>query len=201
MMLSGEPALMAGVTGPSALAAQLRESEQREEPATGEMLEFAAGVTAAVCRSFLDAGANVIFLREEPALIGESQQWAALLAPIVNVIRFYEALPVLVFRGQPHEDAIAALNAGCEGVVCPGVMDLGSGRISTPESAWPAVCLPTACFLPTHDEDGLGECLRSLDQDTGLCLLTSDGDVPARADVKHLASLLGKLRSLSRRAA
>lgn len=199
MMLPGEPALMAGVSGPCALADLLVGSAPAAESSRHEVVEFAAELTAAVCTSFLASGANVIFIRECDASIQDYKQWAELLSPIVNAIRFYEAAPVLLFGGPPPEAEIAALEAGCEGMICPRAIDLASGRILSPATALASAYLPDTCFLPGQKEDGvLGKSLAGLARDTNLCVLTTQRDVPAEVDVKSLASLFGGLRGVSR---
>ncbi|MBZ5654943.1 MAG: hypothetical protein LAO56_06645 [Acidobacteriia bacterium] len=199
VMLPGEPALMAGVSGPCALADLLVGSARTAESSRPEEVEFAAELTASVCTSFLESDANVIFIREDGASIQNCKQWAELLSPIVNAIRFYEALPVLLFDGFPPEAALTALEAGCEGVICPSAIDLASGRILSASAALPSAYLPETCLLPGQDEDGaLGRLLQALARDTNLCLLTSQRDVPKDVDVKSLASLFSGLRSVSR---
>jgi hypothetical protein len=195
-MLPGEPALMAGVTAPCALADLLAGGAG---PARYEVVEFAAEVTASVCKSFLESGANVIFLRDDNGSIQDHKQWVELLSPIVNVIRFYEALPVLLLGHAPPEAAIAALEAGCEGVICPGTINLASGRILSMSTASRSAYLPDACFLRGQNEGSVpGKSLQDLARDTDLCVLTSRRDVPAEVDVKSLAGLFGCLRSVSR---
>jgi hypothetical protein len=199
MMLPGEPALMAGVSGPCALADLLVGNARDAESSRHEVVEFAAELTAAVCTSFLESGANVIFIREDDASIQDYRQWAELLSPIVNAIRFYEALPVLLFGDAPPEAAFAVLEAGCEGVICPRAIDLASGGSLSADTALPAAYLPDACFLPGQEEgSALGTSLQVLARDTNLCVLTSQRDVPTEVDVKYLASLFGCLRSVSR---
>ncbi len=199
MMLPGEPALMAGVSGPYALAGLLVGNREDAESLRHDAVEFVAELTAAVCTSFLESGGNVIFIREDNASIQDYKQWAELLSPIVNAIRFYEALPVLLLGNSPPEAAIAALEAGCEGVICPRAIDLASGRNLSTGTALPAAYLPDACFLPAQKEgSALGKSLQVLARDTSLSVLTSQGDVPAEVDVKHLASLFGNLSGVSR---
>lgn len=163
MMLPGEPALVAVVTGPHALAAQLTGDVQDAESNSCEMVEFAAEITAVMCRTFLDAGASVIFLRESAPAVEDYQHWAELLSPVVSVIRFYEALPVLLPCGGISEDALAALDIACEGLVCPGMIDLTSENNSAQVMASRA----------------------------GSSVLTTQDDIPADADVKQLAPWLG----------
>jgi hypothetical protein len=199
MMLPGEPALMAGVSGPCALAGRLVGDARDADASLHEVVEFAAKSTASVCTSFLESGANVIFIREDNASIQDYRHWAELLSPIVNVIRFYEALPVLLMGDAPPEAAIAALEAGCEGVICPRPIDLASGRILSMSPAWRSAYLPDACFLPGQNEGSAPDkSLQDLARDINLCVLTSQRDVPAGVDVKFLAGLFGYLRKVSR---
>lgn len=199
LMLPGEPALMAAVSGPGALTDLLVGSTHAAESSPRDVVEFAAELTAAVCTSFLESGANVIFIREYNASIRECNQWAELLSPIVNAIRFYEAAPVLLFDGLRPEAGIGAFEAGCGGLICPRAIDLASGRIPSRAAALASAYLPDACFLPGPDEDRVwGKSLVGLARDTNLCVLTSQRDIPTDVDVKLLASLFGVLRSVSR---
>jgi hypothetical protein len=201
MMLQGAPALMVGVTAPLALSAQLRQGGCVSGLETTEVDDFAAGVTAKVSTNFLEAGASVVFLDEDCALVEDVPRWAAMLAPIVNIIRFYEALPVLLFRGTPSPDLIAALDASCEGAISPGVVDLVSGAASRSSGGGWVVSLPAACFLPQATGGSVGNALSSLAQDPELDMVTSDGDILAGSDIKQLTSALRTLRSLPKRAA
>jgi hypothetical protein len=199
MMLPGEPALMAGVSGPNALADLLVECAQDVESSRQEVVQFAWELTGAICTSFLESGATVIFIREDGAAIQDYGRWAELLTPIVNAIRFYEALPVLLLDGPPPESAMAALEAGCEGVICPRAIDLASGRALPTATAFASAYLPETCWLPNQKENGaLGTSLQVLARDANLCVLTSHRDAPRDVDVKWLASLFGGLRSVSR---
>lgn len=198
-MLPGEPALMAGVSGPCALTELLVGSARTAESARHEVVEFAAELTAAVCTSFLEAGANVIFIREDGASIQDYGRWAELLSPIVNAIRFYEALPVLLFDGPPPESAMAALEGGCEHAICPRAIDLSARRTRTTAASSASAYLPDKCFFLGQKEDGaLGKSLQVLARDANLCVLTSRRGVPKGVDVNWLASLFGGLRSVSR---
>ena len=94
--------LVAGVTGPLTLAAQLAqintsESARKQSP-PDSALSLAADVTPVVARALVEAGANVILIREEllPSSADARADWASRLAPTINIIRFYEALPVLL---------------------------------------------------------------------------------------------------------
>lgn len=99
----GEPALVAGVTGPMTLAGQLGGAafaEALEKDGGAEWIECAGRLSLAVVRQFLKAGANVVlFLEQAPALIPGSkafEAWASVIAPIANTARFHQALPVIL---------------------------------------------------------------------------------------------------------
>ena len=66
-------------------------------------MDLAGEVTAAVARAFVEAGADVILIHEQvlPSLTAETaSEWATRLATTINIIRFYEALPVLLLTCQ-----------------------------------------------------------------------------------------------------
>ena len=101
-LLRDEPLLMAGVSGPFTLATRLtgidpgamRQGHEPPELA----LETAATAITKIASAFVNAGANLIFIREEnlpPLTSNKCQNWVSLLAPLFNVVRFYEAMPVL----------------------------------------------------------------------------------------------------------
>jgi len=56
---------MVAINGPLALAAQLAEDDMRTDPTQGTALEgFAAEVTLSVSKAFVEAGADVVVMRE-----------------------------------------------------------------------------------------------------------------------------------------
>ena len=85
--LSGDPVLTVNLPGPVQLAGD----------AYGHLsmnvLETSGQVLVAVCKAFGEAGAQLFVLNEAP-VPGESE-WLAVLGPIVNVIRFYQGLPIV----------------------------------------------------------------------------------------------------------
>src|SRR5581483_5604522 len=108
--------LTAGVTGPLTLASKIIQRGHTPAEIPAEVLEYAASLTMAVASAFTEAGANVIFIREElsapssldkgemaasPVRSGQGcsqemfENWMSLLSPTFNVVRFYQALPVL----------------------------------------------------------------------------------------------------------
>ena len=101
-LLRGEPILMAGVTGPFTLAARLAQlsgdRDVRYEDVPEAAFEIAASMTMQVSSALVEAGANLIFVHEEslPHFSPEGcEAWVSGLGPAFNIIRFYQALPVL----------------------------------------------------------------------------------------------------------
>ena len=198
VMLPGEPALAVSVSGPRALAAQLT-GEAPGESVFEEATEFAAEVALALCKSFLDAGASVIFLREDAGAIRDPQCWADLLNPIVNVIRFYEALPVLLPASASAGDVPIAASEACEGLICPRTIDLSAAALSPQSAALNSAYLPIQELLSSEaSEAALITFLQTLPPDLGYGLLTTQNDIAAETDIKRLASLFKSLQGGSR---
>ncbi len=202
VMLPGEPALAVSVSGPRALAGQLM--GEAGESVFEDATEFAAEIVVALCKSFLDAGASVIFLREEVGAIQDRQRWADLLNPIVNVIRFYEALPVLLPANPSGGPVAIAASAACERLICPelicpGTVDLPAAALSPQITASYSAYLPIQELLSSEANDAaLITLLQTLPPDLGLSLLTTQNDIAADTDIKRLASLFKSLQGGSR---
>ncbi len=101
-MLRDDSILMAGVTGPFTLAARISQPESagagRARDLPESAVELAASVVTRISGALVEAGASLVMILEEvlPALSQERcVAWASALEPAFNVIRFYEALPVL----------------------------------------------------------------------------------------------------------
>jgi hypothetical protein len=201
LMLKDEPALMARVTGPLSLAAQLSSASGPSEGSLPprDLVEFASEVTAVVAKSFAEAGADVILIMEDsaPELSSEAVGWyASLLTPINNMLRFYEALPALV-TGKILETGLALLleRLGDNLHLCPllttkAIVDC---LIAHSKQKCIGVALPAEVFC--------GE-LQPFERISGgilseprLGLVTSTTDTPATADVKGLTRGLNALRN------
>jgi hypothetical protein len=199
VMLPGEPALAVSVSGPRAVVAQLTGKAPGGESVSEEAMEFAAEAAVALCKSFLDAGANVIFLREEVGAIQDWQRWADSLNPIVNVIRFYEALPVLLPANPSGGPVPIAASEACEGLICPGMIDLSAAALSPQIAASYSAYLPIQELLsPGANDAPLIRFLQTPPPDLGLSLLTTQNDTAADTDIKRLASLFKSLQGGSR---
>lgn len=194
VMLNDEPALMVRVTGPLQLARELSFGRGADS-LNQDLVGFTAEVTASVARSFAEAGADVILLAEDfgVELPFQNREWySGLLAPIVNVIRFYEALPVLLL-GSVSEERLALLaNSDLDCVLCPTLASEVQAHafMRSPERGLTACALPVGALC--GDRADLERLLTAMSETSGLKpgLLTSAEDVAAKADIKQLAERL-----------
>ena len=202
VMLKDEPALMIRVSGPFTLAAQLlgtgaQEVNQPSPPR--EIVEFAAEISASVSKTFLEAGADVILLTESflPDLSMETAAgYASLLSPIANVIRFYEALPVLFLAGAPvSERNLQQLLEGkhdCALCWTPSAEDLAGGSRRHGQERPGGIALPAQIFYAT--QTGSRHPLGHFLSDSRIAFFTSSGDLTESSDLKHLTRALHALR-------
>jgi hypothetical protein len=179
LMLKDEPAMMMRVTGPFTLARQLA-------PPGGDWVDLvpiAAQAAAALSNLFVEAGADVLLLAEDwlPPLSAElCGQWAELLSPIANAIRFYEALPLLLLPEDRMEEVGTITPWASDWLVCrpPGLSDGG------------AVALPSnLCELDARARMEVAARVRALRPQ----IVTTSCDLPQGADWKPLAQLMGDL--------
>jgi Uroporphyrinogen decarboxylase (URO-D) len=202
-LLRDEPLLCAGVTGPFTLAAHLADLRPADAPPREDFsdaaLELAAATITQIATKFVEAGANVIFIQENicPVLSAEHcDAWAASLAPAFNIIRFYEALPVLLFSDEnsfaANREVIFARNWDC--ILCPA---LAASPNSAAEIALPpnraniGIALPTAPFQPAASPgaQNFADSLHTIMMKMRPVLVTTAGDVPASTDVKLLTKV------------
>ena len=203
VMLKDEPALMVAVSGPLTLAAQLvAGSGGNNGLLLPNLVEFAAEVTARVSETFVEAGADMVLLVETTTQ-GLSTEvwdsWALLLDPIINVIRFYEALPVLLLNNstwaQDVPPAMFGRDWNC--VLCAVWSDAEPASDDVRKPAGQGIALPTRVFSGQQSD------FEDLVRTTGRFMaghhpifLTSQEDIPASADLKHLARVLNTIRGL-----
>ncbi len=162
---------------------------QGQEP-SGPALEVAAAAITKIASAFVEAGANLIFIREEdlpPLTSNKCQNWASLLAPLFNIVRFYEAMPVLQI----------------------GVESATAGNVEMSfQQEWDAIlCSASDEFLARaqgRDENFMFGCSVPLEgleasESSGTrflklsgarpALLTTDGDAPVGTDLKRLMNV------------
>jgi len=118
VVLNDETALMVRVTGPYALASQLTGAPKPSR----DLLLAAADITLSLIDAYLQAGADVVFLVESAAPLESSikpEDWRAVLDPLFNAIRFFEALPVLFFEEELSAQKLSRILGNCgECAVC-----------------------------------------------------------------------------------
>jgi hypothetical protein len=207
-LLRDEPLLLAGVTGPFTLAAHLTDLRPADAPPREDFsdaaLELAAATVTQIATKFVEAGANVIFIEENifPVLSAEHcDAWAQSLAPAFNIIRFYEALPVLLSGDEnsfvANREVVFARDWDC--VLCPAV---AASATSAAEIAPPpgraniGIALPAAAFRPgaTSATEAFTRSLRTIMLDLRPVLVSTAGDVPASTDIKLLAKVAEAIR-------
>ncbi len=208
-LLREDSLLMAGVTGPFTLASGLlgmKRQEVRLRPELpGPAVEYAAALTSQISAKFVEAGADLVFIVEEilPALSREScEAWASLLAPTFNLIRFYEAMPVLLLTDSSsvaaNRDVLFDRRWQC--VLCPAItrpMLDSTARILESSVNGLGIALPTELFQSQESTGGNDlESILGLVRELRPVLLTTAGDVPNTADMKHVSKILGGLHRL-----
>jgi hypothetical protein len=202
-LLRDEVLLMAGVSGPFALASRLTDfygddHQQAGMDLSDSALEVATSAVAQASKAFAEAGANLLFLREErlPAMpAGSSGNWQSMLAPIFNIIRFYQAQPVLQVAYEhvltDNPEAVLQLAQSC--TVCvpmQAIENLPAERYSDLRSAKLGIGLPVAPFQPDQPvEPDFHRRLAQLISDLRPAMVTTVSDVPAATDLKRLAAI------------
>jgi hypothetical protein len=186
--------LMAGIAGPFALASTLagldRVQDIRVDDIPAGTLDAAAALIAPIATSLVEAGANVIFIREEalPELSEDAcAEWAARVAAAVNIIRFYEALPVLLLTdwrsAEMNREVIVHQNWDC--VVCPALDGGAPEAMEHFRSLGPTrfgVALPPDAFKSSASTEPYADVLR----ESAPVVVTTAGEAPADANMESL---------------
>jgi hypothetical protein len=195
-LLNDEPALMVGVTGPLKLAAQLAGTQGTILP--GELIQFAAEIVAAVAKYYVEAGADVVLLRETlPASsdVKAWESWVNLLDPLINVARFYEALTVLLLDEAVSRSQVSKLlDGGWECAICvPAALVTEFASRGTMQRL--GIAFPVTSFESTAGHSGVDiAAIRDTIEQVRPVLVTTAGDLPPNADLKQVARLVGQLR-------
>jgi hypothetical protein len=195
--------LMAGVTGPLTLAARITQLEQKEALRSEDLCdaaqELAASVVTQMATTFLGAGADLIIIQEEIVPIfsaGGSDAWANLLAPTINVVRFYQALPVLQFTtaGSVRENWDVIFRRQWDCVVCsPAEIMASQQRTGTMRTSGVTlgISLPLEVFRPDESGgEGFHQNLLARISELRPAIITTAGDLPATSDMKYLIKVL-----------
>lgn len=195
-LVRDECLLTVGISGPFVLAGQLMRAKpdaSGEAEISAGALELASEAIAPVARAFLEAGANVIFIREElPLAASGSPDLAAQLATTINIVRFYQAIPVLLLSvGAQYLNL--ALRQSLDCVVCPVFVETLSDMPAEwiePASANLGYSIPMEVLAESQPAfEKSTEQLRWVVQILQPALITTSGDVPHTADLRNLNKL------------
>lgn len=199
-LVRDECLLTAGISGPFALAAQLPQINREafgESEISSDALELASEAVAAVAKAFLEAGANSIFICEDlPSFPAGLPDFVSQLATTVNIIRFYQALPVLLLSCESRKLSPALFqNLDC--VVCPVLSATLPARVKgltkpAPANLGFAIPVSEIAEPPASFERFVAE-IRSLVTDLQPAVITTSGDVPPTADLRNLNTIRDSL--------
>ena len=185
--------LMAGVSGPFTLAAsflQIVEQEWVDNDVSSSALDLAAAMLTQTASAIVEAGAHVILIHEDvlPPLSDERvDDWANRLSPVINIIRFYGALPLLLLTNPAAmcQNLELLANREWEGILCPDASSFGE---------WPSIDAAKlgVALAPNHlpPDPALMKRIETLHP----AVVTTSGDVPPSADVKQLAGMCEEVR-------
>jgi cytochrome c551/c552 len=149
----------------------------------------------------VEARASVIFIQEDilPVLSAEYREaWASLLAPAINIVRFYEALPVLQIMDShsfaQNKQVIFQQNWDC--VICPALAASAfSAWEMVPSSGFAnlGIALSPEAFQPEASAaETLLELFHAFIKKSRPAIVTTAGDVPVTTDLKFLARVREK---------
>jgi hypothetical protein len=103
----GDPVLVAVLPGPATVAGGVPEGAAESE------FEQASECILEALKRFVEAGTNLVVIIEEAAPTPESaaEAWQSAIRPLVNVTRFHQAVPVVVFSEPAAGAGVAGTTA------------------------------------------------------------------------------------------
>jgi Uroporphyrinogen decarboxylase (URO-D) len=194
--------LTAGVTGPFTLAALLSQLDPQGglpyADIAASTFDLAAAVISGIAKAFAEAGANVIWIREEviPALSAEQcADWSSQLATTINIARFYQALPVLLLTDiesiEANRDVILQQHWDC--VVCPALNASAAFPELSAAGFGVAISLGNLATRESNATE-LDDTLRRVVSELRPSIITTTGDISSTADVERLNKLWENVR-------
>lgn len=187
--------LVAGVTGPLTLAAQLSQLDLNAVPHPAlppdSTLNLATEVCSVIAKTLVEAGANALLIREEllPSTPADFADWASRLAIAINIIRFYYALPILLLSPRrPAAESIAnVFREPWNAVVCAPLDSLAA--VQAP-AALSGLALPASAFQAdsSHAEELAGT-LRTILSNVHPAVVSTSTDLSPTADLKYLNAI------------
>ena len=194
-MIRDDVLLAAGVSGPFRLAAQLAQTGHNApaaEKVPAGALELAAEAMTAVAKAFVEAGANVVIISEDPpASRSGDAGLGSLLATTTNIVRFYQALPVLVLNVST-EPLDMGSHEPPECIVCPVASDMQRGIKEPFTEPAPALGVAVPSSVISEGQAGIekfSQEFRRANPGFQPVVITTSGDVPDSADLKNLNRL------------
>jgi len=201
-MLRAGGLLMAAVTGPLTEAASLAQLDTEGALDHSQLpeaaLDLATTAITGIATAFLEAGASAILVREDflPAMSEEGfADWCSRLRPIVNIVRFYRALPILVLgRAEgvtANRDQILRAEWDC--VVCPVVNHKAATLLSELGPSVRGLALAPDLFStsPAPDLEGW---VSEIVSEVRPAVITTAGDLSASVDIERLNKLWENLQ-------
>ena len=195
----GSALLMAGLSGPLALASRLLQANEGGAESRGVMpaaaIEASGAALGEMARALLEAGADVVLIQERIAAGLEAERvedGMSQLRAAINIIRFYEALPVLLVTAGETRGPLAAWGGAASAcIVCAEWSEgakAGMQRTAEAGAAMHGISLPVNAFdgVESQEEDaGLARTIREVRP----ALVTTAGDISRIANLKRLAQL------------
>jgi len=189
--------LMAGLSGPLALTHMLVRAAESGAGPGGPMpaavVEASGAALAEIVRALLEAGADVILIQERiPAGVAAErvEDGMSQLQIAVNVIQFYEALPVLVLSAGDARGTLAACGgAASTCIVCPEWKEATKSGVLPAAREDAPIC---GVALPVNTFDGMEGAehdaeLAATARELQPAVVTTAGDLSRIANLKRFA--------------
>ncbi len=203
-LLRDDSLLTAGVAGPFTLAARITQLEGEDfdcDLLPEAALEVAVSLMTQLSAAFAEAGANLIFIQEAGLLrltAERCEAWASRLAPALNIIRFYQALPVLQLTDSRSfaENSEVIFQQHWDCVVCHTVEFPPSATVQQSSDVSRGVALPPEALQAEEAGDrDLDKILDYVMSELRPTIVTTAGDVPVGTDMKRLVRISERVRS------
>ena len=194
--LRGSALLMAGLTGPLALANMLLQAN-KGAGVVGTMpavaVEASGAAVAEIARALLEAGADVLLIQERiPAGVPPArvEDGVSELRSVINIIRFYEALPVLLLTAGDARGPLATCGGAASAcIVCPEWdQKPRQGVSSGADAPICGIALAVNAFDGVEGAD-LDARLADTTRELLPAIVTTAGDISRIANLKRLAQL------------
>jgi hypothetical protein len=201
------------ISSPLTLAARLARISERPDVKPTDLpdsaLDLAIGTIGEIAKTFAEAGGNLILLREEFAPAADAatiDDWLSTLTPVFNIVRFYEATPVLQIAGNNSAnlawllaEPLARTWPDCiVSVPLAALQNLPADVRSRIPRERLGINLPLERFQPgAANTASSDQMLGKLIRDFRPALATTAADLPIGTDPKRVAALAEIVRNTS----